>query len=178
MPSQTNSTAEVKQDIYFCLPISDSPVRAALARASRDLPATNPDKYHLTLRYIKQVNQLALDSLILAAGRLCQNHRPLSLTLDQPGNIPRINCYRPANSLPLKQLQADIDRAVCDLGFPPADYDYNPHITLGRQPDRTVWTVEAASWQARQVELRRSETGVTINPLLAEFLLGPAGHKD
>ncbi len=174
MPNQTNSTAETKQDIYFCLPISDPPVRTALARASRDLPTTNPDKYHLTLRYIKQVNQLALDSLILAAGQLCQNHHPFSLTLDQPGNIPHINCYRPANSRPLKQLQAAIDRAVCDLGFPAADYDYNPHITLGRQPNQTVWAVEPARWQAGQVELRRSETVTDINPLLAEFLLGLA----
>lgn len=163
-----------KSNVYFCLPVNYPPVRTALAWAGRDLSPVNPDKYHLTLRYIKQIDELALSALITATTEICQDYQPFPLALDQPGDIPKINCYRPADSQPLNDLQAEIDKAVCNLGFPPSDYDYNPHITLGRQPDKTVWPVEPAIWQARNVELRRSEKGSEINPLLFEFVLGQA----
>ena len=172
MTNPDQAPPRARTDIYFCLPVDQPPVRAALAWAARDLSKTNPDKYHLTLRYIKQIDRLAFDSLLVAAAGLCQKHQPFSLALDLPGNIPRINCYRTAASQPLKDLQADIDQAVCDLGFPPADYDYNPHITLGRQPDQTVWPVEPASWRVDHVEIRQSDKKLEINPLLADFLLG------
>lgn len=170
--TELENQTEARSSVYFCLPINDPPVRAALAWAGRDLPDLNPDKYHLTLRHIKGVDRLALDSLIKTARSICQNHQPFRLALDQPGDIPLINCYRPAASQPLLDLQADIDQAVCGLGFPVADYDYNPHITLGRQPKQTVWPVEPASWWVQQVELRRSDKSKEINPLLADFVLG------
>ena len=170
--TEAKNQAEAGSNIYFCLPINDQPVRTALARAGRDLPDRNPDKYHLTLRHIKGVDRPAWGSLVAVVKNICQNHQPFRLTLDRPGDIPLINCYRVAGSQPLMDLQADIDRATHDLGFPTADYDYNPHITLGHQPKQTVWPVGPTGWRVGQVELRRSVKDKEINPLLAEFVLG------
>lgn len=163
-------------DAYFCIPIDDEQVRSALARASRNLPPTNPDKYHLTLRYLKSVDQPAAAALVEIGQRICQRWRPFDLRLGQPGRFdqPPVDWYGVEASPELMRFQADLGRAVLDLGHPAADYDYNPHITLGRsQPAVPILKTTPTSWTVEAIEFRRAGSSPTPKPPPFRLSFGP-----
>ena len=188
-PAETKRTAVgllEPTDVYFCLPIRDQQVLQALQAAGCNLPPRSPDKYHLTLRYLKGVPDSEQQRLVEIGRAICQKNLAFDLILDQPGSFEIDNDPPESEDLPprrvfwygvkgaggLHQLRTDIGRTLLDLGYPKADYDYNPHITLGRgRPPLTVPTVDPVEWRADQVELRQAGRNLPVNIRLAKFLL-------
>ena len=153
-------------DAYFCIPIDNPRVRSALANAGRQLPPIDPKKYHLTLRYIKSVSAPAAEILANAGQQICQQPR-FDLRLGRPGRFdqPPVDWYGVEASPELMKLQADLGSAVVALGHPPADYDYNPHISLGRcRQAGLVLAVAPISWTVEAVEFRRVRSGSLAKP--------------
>lgn len=164
-------------DAYFCVPIDDGRVRSALARAGQNLPPANPNKYHLTLRYLKSVDQPAANALVELGRQVCRRQQPFALRLGRPGRFdqPPVDWYGLAASPGLMRLQADLGRAVLELGYPPADYDYNPHITLGRsQPAVAVLETDPVSWTVSAIEFRRAGSSPAPKPPPVRLPFGPA----
>ncbi len=187
-PAETKRTAVdllEPADVYFCLPIQDQQVHQALQAAGCNLPPRSPDKYHLTLHYLKGVPDPEQQRLMEIGRAVCRKNPTFDLILDQPGSFEIENNPPEPEELPprrvfwygvkstggLHQLRTDIGRAILDLGYQ-ADYGYNPHITLGRaRPPLTVPTVDPVRWRVDQVELRKAGPNLPVNLRLAKFLL-------
>ena len=145
---------------YICIPIVNVAVLAELRAAGRRLPTREEHKYHITLRYVHEAEADGLSALQAAVRSVCLRHRPFELTLGKPGFFPGTVWQGVEHSALLLALQADIDSAVAALEYPPADYDYNPHITLGYDNLHPfVSAVEPVVWTVDTLEIRKSVTG-------------------
>lgn len=111
-------------------------VRDGLARHAAGLPGARwvaPENYHLTLRFIGEVDEgVAADvnealDLVVAP--------PFTLTLDGLGSFGKGNKTRALwagvmASDPLLHLQAKVESALVRAGLPPEERKYSPHVTL------------------------------------------------
>jgi len=175
-------------------------VREALARLQgglkshdlSDLRWVRPQGIHLTLKFLGETPagrvaaitkalagaiggrpgfRLALGALGTFGGR----RRPRVLWLDITGDIER-----------LRELQAAVEEALVEVGFPPEERDFSPHLTLARVPqpgrpgtaERIVQALESvaaprAEFDVREVVLIRStlQPGGAVYERLAAFPL-------
>lgn len=101
--------------------------------------------YHVTLRFLGETNDKQLLAL-KRAGPMTQSpiHAGFSLGLgslgvflDDDGHPKVLYANVRGNYPALFHIQEHVDEIVCGLGFPPADYPFKPHITLGYFPKMT-----------------------------------------
>ena len=175
-------------------------VREALARLQgglkshdlSDLRWVRPQGIHLTLKFLGETPagrvaaitkalagaiggrrrfRLALGALGTFGGR----RRPRVLWLDITGDIERV-----------RELQAAVEEALVEVGFPPEERDFSPHLTLARVPqpgrpgtaERIVQALESVAaprseFDVREVVLIRStlQPGGAVYERLAAFPL-------
>ncbi len=156
-----------RQRLYVCIPVSDSRVKSALRLLARHLPPSNKKEHHITLRFIYEMEESAICALVKSAAWICSYYQPFELTLASAGYFPGVIWQGIEMSSSLLELQTDINQLVSSLGCPPVDYDYNPHITLGRTQRKAVladsrpitWTVDAL--QIRDFE----NNGIDVAPI-------------
>ena len=94
----------------------------------------DPANYHLTLRFIGDVDMVVAEE---AAAALARVHRPpfdLRISgVDALGTRkPTAVVARLAPSPPLIELQAEQERLLQRIGLPPEGRKYTPHVTLAR----------------------------------------------
>jgi len=117
---------------------------------------TNPADFHLTLRFIGEVDTLEAEEIDEALHALAAPG--FSLALDGVGQF---GTKRAASTLwagvaaepALHFLHAKVDRALVAAGQPPDDRAYTPHVTLARlrqAPAERVerWLLEHAPFRA------------------------------
>ena len=92
------------------------------------------ENYHLTLRFIGDVESRFADEIVAALDRI--ERAPFTLTLD---GVAAFGSRKPHSvyagvqpSPPLEALQADIDRVCRRLGLPADVKKFVPHVTLAR----------------------------------------------
>lgn len=114
-----------------------SPIAFSLSLLRGGLPGARwvePENYHVTLRFIGDIDHHTADEVARALGRLDRPGFDLSLeALDAFGTKkPQmiVACVR--NSPALKELQAAQERIVQRLGLEPERRRYRPHVTLAR----------------------------------------------
>jgi RNA 2',3'-cyclic 3'-phosphodiesterase len=119
-------------------------VRKKALVAARRLPSANrvrwarPENVHLTLKFLGDVREEALDGLSAALGEVCARHAPFDAALVGLGAFPSARRARvlwagvDAGSDQLRSLAADVDAALAPLGFEREKRPYVPHLTLGR----------------------------------------------
>jgi 2'-5' RNA ligase len=146
--------------------------KKALASACR-LPSANrvrwarPENVHLTLKFLGDVREEALDGLSAALGEICAGHAPFDAVLAGLGAFPSARRARilwagiGAGSDRLRSLAADIDAALAPLGFEREKRPYVPHLTLGRVRGQPASfdlpsSIEHLGFRARHVELMES----------------------
>ncbi|MHB1133054.1 MAG: RNA 2',3'-cyclic phosphodiesterase [Chloroflexota bacterium] len=112
--------------------------------AQQNLPAgsslkwTAPEGIHLTLKFLGEVTEKSVATLVEAMAAACARRAPLALTLAGRGAFP--NALRPrilwvgigGEVAALEQLQKAVDLQVGKLGFFPEDRPFSPHLTLAR----------------------------------------------
>ena len=112
--------------------------RLAGALASR-ITWTKPDNWHLTLRFLGDVDAAAVPALCSALAGV--RFAPFSLRLGAAGGFPPAGGRGAPRTLWVGlecgaeqciRLAADLDRALEPLGFEPGDRPLRPHVTLGR----------------------------------------------
>ena len=93
---------------------------------------------HLTLRFIGETTSDRVDKLIQGLKDKLWAHSPFTIILEGVGTFP--NWKRPrvlwvgvrGDLDPLFKLQKAIEEVVSDVGFPPDDKGFHPHLTIGR----------------------------------------------
>jgi 2'-5' RNA ligase len=97
-----------------------------------------PENVHLTLKFLGEVREEAIEGLCAALGEVCAGHAPFGVTLAGLGAFPSARRARilwadvGAGSDRLRSLAAGIDSAFAPLGFEREKRPYVPHLTLGR----------------------------------------------
>lgn len=93
-----------------------------------------PDNYHLTLRFIGDVDPTTARAAADILGDPVRAAFPLRLSGLGAfgGRNPRAVFAHVAPSPPLAELQAAQERALRRLGLPPEGRKYTPHVTLAR----------------------------------------------
>ena len=93
-----------------------------------------PEDYHLTLRFIGDIDEPTADDIDLELGRV--RRRPITVTLEGlswfGGDKPRAIVSKVQPSAPLTELQAEHERLVRRAGVPPEPRKFTPHVTLAR----------------------------------------------
>jgi len=160
-------------------------VKASAQRAQdelrRALPAASvrwskPDQFHLTLRFLGNVEAAQLPALQAAAREMCGRFAPLRMRAERLGcfplrGIPRViwaGVRDEGDRLP--ELQQAIQRASAPFTSEPAEERFTGHVTLGRikairRGEAEELTKAIASmaentfgrWTASAVEFMRSE---------------------
>src|SRR5918912_1913097 len=97
----------------------------------------DPENYHLTLRFIGDVDDMTARDIALL---LDQIDRPgFELRLDRlasfGGRRPRAVIAAAARTPPLVELQAEHERLMQRIGLEPEGRKFTPHVTLARLRD-------------------------------------------
>jgi 2'-5' RNA ligase len=96
-----------------------------------------PDNYHLTLRFIGDVDDLVAQEVALMLSRV--RRAPFDLHLEGltsfGGRRPRAVVATVAPALALLELQAEHERLMQRIGLEPEGRKYMPHVTLARLRD-------------------------------------------
>lgn len=92
------------------------------------------ENYHLTLRFIGDVDRHAAGEIVDALDRVSRGG--FDLRIDGIGSLgtrkPHAIVARIAGSRALTELQAEHERLIQRIGLPPDSRKYTPHVTLAR----------------------------------------------
>ncbi|MBP0614924.1 RNA 2',3'-cyclic phosphodiesterase [Jiella mangrovi] len=126
---------EIPQDVALSL----SMLRGGLASARW----IDPENYHLTLRFIGDVEPRLADEIVAALDRIERKSLRLTFSgLGAFGNKKPHSVYAEVAPSPdLAALQADIERACKRIGLAPDQRKFVPHVTLARMKNAKPWDV-------------------------------------
>ncbi len=113
---------------------------AALSGLRGGLPGARwiePENYHVTLRFIGDVDDAIAREIALMLGQV--RRRAFEVEFDGlssfGGRKPRVVFAAIAPTAPLLELQAEHERLLQRLGLEPEGRKYTPHLTLARLRD-------------------------------------------
>ena len=97
----------------------------------------DPENYHLTLRFIGDVDHAVARDVMHMLGRVERKPFEVALNgLDQfGGKKPRAVFATVAANGALAELQSELERILQRIGLPPEQRKYTPHVTLARLRD-------------------------------------------
>lgn len=121
---------------------------SALRGGLRNARWIDPDNYHITLRFIGDIDDRDADEVADALGRI---HRtPVEIRL---GGLSVFGSKKPHSvfaavepSPQLAELQAEQERIIQRLGLPPERRKFTPHVTICRL--RGTSAADVAQWLA------------------------------
>lgn len=94
----------------------------------------DPDNYHLTLRFVGDVDMVVAEAIADGLARVRRPH--FDLTLRQVGTLgtrkPHAIVARLSPSQELLDLQAEHERVMQRIGLTPETRKFTPHVTLAR----------------------------------------------
>ncbi len=167
----------------------------AANRIRREIPHgiqwANPEGMHLTLKFLGNISSTGVVALLNRLKATTAEAVPFSLQLAGLGMFPtrrkpRVLWAGVGGDLgELSQLQQAIESAINELGYPPEQRPFRPHITLGR-PRRSVGDSQLSrigvvvsalaspapvAWRVQSVDVMQSE----LHPTGARYtVLGSA----
>ena len=113
-------------------------ISLALSSLRGGLPGArwiDPENYHLTLRFIGDIDERMADDVTSILGERRQR-APLHITIDGldsfGGGKPRAVFARTSGNGELSELQAEQERLLRQVGLPPETRKFTPHVTLAR----------------------------------------------
>ena len=131
--------------LFIGLEIPDD-VGHALSLLRGGLPGArwiDPENYHLTLRFIGDIEAGLAHEIAPMLGRV--SRRPFEIRLDGlssfGGRKPRAIVASVASSPSLLELQAELERLMQRVGLDPEGRKYTPHVTLARLRDASSYDV-------------------------------------
>ena len=129
---------------FIAVPLAPG-VRAATTRLIRRLQEPGDgirwvptENLHLTLKFLGDVDNVQVPEICRELEAVALQVPPFDLGFGGTGGFPQLERARTLwvgiddPSQRLRQLVADIERRMADLGFKPESRDYRPHLTLGR----------------------------------------------
>jgi 2'-5' RNA ligase len=133
---------------------------------------------HLTLKFLGDVEDERHGHVESAVREAVAGFAPFELTLDGFGAFPSLRSPRVLwagiePTAALEGVQAAVESAMAELGFPRETRDFHPHVTLGRArrdarpsrfadlPGAIEWLTHADTMMVRAVDLMRSRLSAT-----------------
>ena len=115
-------------------------LRLRLAAPKDGLRWSDPEQWHITLRFFGDVDERAIPQLMDAVRRLRTS--PLQLRIQELGTfaVKGILFAAVENSPELADLQAQVESTAGLCGFVPETRPFHPHITLARSRSRSGLT--------------------------------------
>jgi 2'-5' RNA ligase len=115
-------------------------VRASLSMLRGGLPGArwiDPENYHLTLRFIGDVDDVVAREVIFMLGKIDRGGFELKLdgVSSFGGRKPRAVVATVAPSPAMMELQAEHERLMQRIGIEPESRKFTPHVTLARLRD-------------------------------------------
>jgi len=119
-------------------------VREALFRAAQnlqtsgDLRLVGQEKIHLTLKFLGDVAEEDLDTIVKALQPLSEGHDPFEVSTSGFGAFPSERKARilwtgiEQGSEPLRTVAEEVENLLAPAGFERENRPYVPHLTLGR----------------------------------------------
>jgi 2'-5' RNA ligase len=97
----------------------------------------DPENYHLTLRFMGDVDHAIARDVMLVLGAVKRRHFEIALNgLEHfGGKKPRAVIAMVAANGRLAELQAEHERILQRIGLPPEQRKFTPHVTLARLRD-------------------------------------------
>jgi 2'-5' RNA ligase len=138
-----------------------------------------PEKLHLTIKFVGEVDDAGATKLIDAVEQVVRLHRPFDMTLGGVGAYPNFRRARVVwigveNDPRLEWLHHDLEIACADAGYEVEGRAFRPHITLARV--RAPLPIERArpfAQAARRVAF--ASTSLVRGLTLFESTLAPSG---
>ena len=173
----------------FCAVELPGEVRSRVAERVRRLRAEFPDvraswekpeKLHVTLKFLGDVEPARVEALSGAAARACSNIEPFELTVEEPGSFPTrgqprvlwLGIVDASGRLALMQRALETECAAA--GFPHESRAFKPHLTLARVRS----THGASGLAAAHRELPFEPQRFKISELVVmRSELGPGGSR-
>ncbi len=162
--------------------------------ADQSLRWTRPEQWHITLAFMPQVPERALDDLVVRLGRAGRRRSPMELQLASAGVFPdvyeaRVLFVEPVLAEPvareLNRLATGVRHAAARAGAAPGGGRFHPHLTVARSPgpfEATRWlrvlrSWRSSEWVADDFSLFSSDLGATssgrpVHTLLETFPIG------
>ncbi|MAE95005.1 MAG: RNA 2',3'-cyclic phosphodiesterase [Deltaproteobacteria bacterium] len=179
---------------FVALPLPED-VRVACAALAVELAGrpggegvrwARSEGYHVTLRFLGNVEAEQLSVLAHAVQRAAAATSPFDLSAGPPVTFPpgrkaRVVALGLSPKEPLRQLAERVEAALVESGIPEESRRFQAHLTLGRIRNRRVPSLEAVGppaesfWRVDEIVLYRSDLerdGARHTPL-AQCPLGP-----
>jgi 2'-5' RNA ligase len=128
-----------------------------------------PEKLHITLKFLGEIETTRLEALERAAGRVAARVSPFSIAVEEAGAFPPRGQPRVLwlgvrdESENLSRLQRSLEDECALEGFPREPRAFHPHLTIARP---------RASAGARVLAELHRQTGFSSEPFtVAEFLV-------
>lgn len=130
--------------------------------AEPSLRWTQPDQWHLTLAFLPQVEERALDDLVRRLGRAGRRRSPMELQLASAGVFPDVYEARVLFVAPvvaeeveveLTRLATGVRHAAARAGARPAGGRFVPHVTVARSGgpfEATRWLRILNAWRSAE----------------------------
>jgi len=109
-----------------------------LRGAGASVSWTSPAGFHVTLRFLGEVEEAGIPPLATALAAVAARHAPFAVRVAGAGAFP--SARRPRTiwagvtegEAPLRALAAAVKAAAVRAGFPPEERPFRAHLTLGR----------------------------------------------
>jgi 2'-5' RNA ligase len=138
------STGGERMRLFFAVPVSES-VKDIVWDAIRSFPVDDPpwrwippQNYHLTVKFLGEVDEVLIPSINEAAIRAASRASPFDMVFGGFGGFPslskpRVLFYRIEEGAgELESLAGDLERAMEPLGFEREGRRFKAHLTLAR----------------------------------------------
>lgn len=116
-------------------------IQSDLKQTRADVKWDAPNKFHITLKFLGNVEQNKLENLYLVIGNAIKEKSVFEIVYNSVGVFPNLNNPRviwigAEPNQKLMDLQFNIEQACVEIGFPKEERAFYPHITLGRVKSR------------------------------------------
>jgi 2'-5' RNA ligase len=112
-------------------------IQQSLKKSGADIRWVKTDNIHLTLKFLGDIEEKSVASIIQMLKGTCKNHKVFSIEISNIGTFPvkrspRVLWAGINDHGELMKLQLEIDKGMASLGFEPEKRVFSPHLTFGR----------------------------------------------
>ncbi|MBI1805167.1 MAG: RNA 2',3'-cyclic phosphodiesterase [Ignavibacteriae bacterium] len=113
-------------------------IQNELRKIDTDIRWESPDKFHVTIKFLGDVEEAVLPDVLTDIQTICKTHTPFDVIYSTFGSFPNflhprvlwLGCKNPDDKLQL--LKNALDTGLVSHGFEIEERAFHPHITLGR----------------------------------------------
>lgn len=138
------------------------PFQEELSKKLKEVRWTKENTWHITLKFLGDVDVLKLEKITKTLMPLVEQFRPFYVELEKIDvfpdiRIPRVIFLDTKENETLINLAKSVEEVLIPLGFPKEGRDFKGHLTLGRIKD--------------------TKRFILVNPKYKEILSGSLPHK-